>query len=130
MELFRCKKGASNCLKILLIILLGVVIDRCHGYYVATNFDCKEKEYFELELSAKLSRKYIDAENHAYQTLVFCDSTKIQWLLEVSPFYDYLQANDYVEKDSGTMEVKVRRAGFDTSFTLMIAKPIEVHEVE
>lgn len=115
-------------LNVLLTLSLYFLLNLGANYYSQLAFEEQREIYNKLELSEKLCRKYKDYNNHTAKTLVFCDSTKIIWTLEDSPFYDYVQINDYVKKDSGTMNINLARGDLDTMFTLTIVKESEGHK--
>lgn len=73
-------------------------------------------------INAIVTRKYVDRSNHFVNTieLINSDSSRVKYVFirDHSGLYDYLQKNDIVNKDKGSMKVLVKRDNNTVYFRL------------
>jgi hypothetical protein len=107
----------------LLLTISGIIILIFFWITVDSELDCDsfiEKEKLE-KYSGIITEKYIDQNDHNHQKVILdknsgTDVIILNW--ETSGLYEYLKVGDSITKNSGTLELKIRRNYSDTIYNL------------
>lgn len=83
-----------------------------------------EKNYKGMECIGRVTKKFIDIDNHSYERVVVREEYKEDggFILnvETSGLYEFLQVNDSIIKKSGTLDVRVIREDLDTTLVMSV----------
>jgi len=87
---------------------------------LATN---EEDFFIKTEFVGVVTQKYINKEQHNYETVIIVDDTiqhKILFDFVMEGLYEFIEVGDTLSKKSGTLDLRLKRKDLDTLITMKI----------
>ncbi len=105
----------------LILSLLGVLI-----FFIVFNYTNRGGQddsygYRDNQYIGRVTKKFIDRDNHSYQMVIIQCEYKVKNLalnVETSGLYDFLEVNDSIVKNSGTLDFRIIRVNLDTTIVM------------
>jgi uncharacterized ion transporter superfamily protein YfcC len=110
----------------LLSLLIIIILMTIAVYFLPSNKEMLDKDRSEVknwDLNGVVVDKYIDEQNHNYEILVIKDiksniSVKNIFNNDESIFFEYVQINDTLKKEAGSLKICIKRNNKDTCINL------------
>lgn len=107
----------------ILLCLFILILIQYAPYSRQKNLCRITEKYWKETLQGRISKKYLDEENHTSETIIIQSVKKDRIMkkdltLELSGLYEYLSVGDSIHKPSGTLRTLVVRGNEERYFTI------------